>query len=109
MLGLYVAFLEELSPQDKTHFSELSSEKERARFVLNHPFISNTGEAIADKYAIVKVWFDELQVTFDESSMKITDGRAHDTMSDEHAEAVVKYCKQLVPQSLHDTTPWIST
>ena len=41
MPGLYVAFLEELSSDDKKHFSDLTDEKERADYVLNHPFIKD--------------------------------------------------------------------
>ena len=40
MPGLYLAFLEEMSPEDKTHFGELTSQAARAQAVLNHPFIS---------------------------------------------------------------------
>ena len=39
MPGLFVAFLEELTPEEKKKLMGLNSEYERANFVLNHPFI----------------------------------------------------------------------
>ena len=39
MPGLFVAFLEELKPDEKKELLALKSEYERANFVLNHPFI----------------------------------------------------------------------
>ena len=40
MPGLYVAFLQEMSVEEKRHFGKLNSQEERAKFILNHPFIS---------------------------------------------------------------------
>ena len=39
MPGLFVAFLEELSPDEKKDLIAMKSEQERVNFVLNHPFI----------------------------------------------------------------------
>ena len=41
MPGLYVAFLEELSADDKMKFEKLSCQVSRAKMILNHPFISD--------------------------------------------------------------------
>ena len=41
MPGLYVAFLGELSADDKIKFSELSCQVSRAKMILNHPFIAD--------------------------------------------------------------------
>ena len=41
MPGLYVAFLDELSADDKKQFEKLSCQVSRANMILNHPFISD--------------------------------------------------------------------
>ena len=41
MPGLYVAFLGELSADDKKKFEQLSCQVSRAKMILNHPFISD--------------------------------------------------------------------
>lgn len=41
MPGLYVAFLGELSADDKNKFEALSCQESRANMILNHPFISD--------------------------------------------------------------------
>ena len=47
MPGLFVAFLEELKPHEKNELLQLNDERDRAKFVLNHPFIRDKFDNIA--------------------------------------------------------------
>ena len=47
MPGLFVAFLEELKPEEREKLLKLKDEKNRAEFVLKHPFICDKFDNIA--------------------------------------------------------------
>ena len=85
MPGLYVAFLEELSAEDKKKFEKLSCQVSRANMILNHPFIS-------DK-------FDNIQVIDSKDNAKSVKAREEGNVlfqSGNFPASLVKYSSAVV-------------